>query len=218
MLCNRTSSTTAAGTKPAKTPQPDRDLTNQDQPPPYQRTTTTRKKKQVREPDLGVGAQLGVRVGVGDRGQDEETQGESQTPKGVWVSPAPEKERKKRTTPTTIPNTKEREREREGTTNIWAYRGQVLKGTKPNNIPTPETKRTKQNTQHPSQGNLTKTKHMTSKVSEDLSPQGGGAHGPPCLLLESHPRGPWYRGVRRPPHHGNRPRWRNNHTSCQTNY
>ena len=45
------------------------------------------------------------------------------------------RERKRETTaPSNMPNT--REREKEGTTNILAYRGQVLKGTKTNLIPT----------------------------------------------------------------------------------
>ena len=160
--------------------------------------------------DLGEGEGDEVQVEHVVRGQDEETQGGSQTPKGVWVSPAPEKERKKKTTPATIQTQeREREREREGTTNIWAYRGQVLKGTKPNSIPTPETKRTNQNTQHPSQRNLTKTKHKTkhktSKVSEDLSLQGGGAHGPPCPLGES-PQGTVVpRGPKTPPTTGTAP-------------
>ena len=43
-------------------------------------------------------------------------------------------------------HTKQPKKER-GQTNILADKGQVLKGTKPNKIPTPETKRTTQNTQ-----------------------------------------------------------------------
>ena len=74
------------------------------------------------------------------RVHDEETQGESQTPKGVWVSPAPERKRK-RGKNGVGEHPKQPEKEKEGTTDIVANRGQVLKGDKPNNIPTPETKK-----------------------------------------------------------------------------
>ena len=123
-------------------PQPQRPPNRQR--PNKLRPTTTKpandddgKKKQVRGHNLGVVAELGARIQEGDRGHDEETQGESQTPKGVWVSPAPE--RKKKRDNGAVENT-QRKREREGTTNILAYRGQVLKGTETNIIPTPETK------------------------------------------------------------------------------
>ena len=52
-----------------------------------------KKKKQVRERCLGVYAEHEVRVEGGVLGQEEETQGETQTPNGVWVSPAPEREK-----------------------------------------------------------------------------------------------------------------------------
>ena len=131
------------------------------------------------------------------RVRDEETQGEPQTPKRVWGS--------KRKKNDVGEHPKQPEKEKEGTTTPKRTRGQVLKGTKPNTIPTPETKRTKQNTQHPSQRNLTKTRHKTNKVSEDLSPQGEGAHGPPCTFGES-PQGTAVpRGTSAPPTTGTAP-------------
>ena len=93
-----------------------------------------KKKKTRRGGDLGESEEQGVRVEHVVRVQDEESQGETQTPNGVWVSPAPE--RKRKTSPSKQPN-KQRERER-GDTNKISDRGQVLKGTQPNNIPSPE--------------------------------------------------------------------------------
>ena len=70
-----------------------------------------KKKKQVREPDLGVVVDHGVRVQEGERGHDEETQGESQTPeKGFGFPQHLRKRDREKTAPTKIPNTKERER------------------------------------------------------------------------------------------------------------
>ena len=91
------------------------------------------------------------------------TQGETQTPKGVWVSPAPERERERKRENVVGEQTKQPEKER-GQTNILADRGQVLKGTKPNKIPTPETKRTTQNTQtsSPEKPNKNQTQNQQS--------------------------------------------------------
>ena len=76
------------------------------------------------------------------RGQDGETQREPQTPNGVWVSPAPERKKKRENDADENAQQPKREREieRERTTNILADRGQVLKGTTTNSIPTPVTK------------------------------------------------------------------------------
>ena len=80
----------AAKTKPRKTPPKQRGTkptaTNRNHTSDQRRLKN--QKKQVREPDLGVGAGLGVRIEVGDRGRDEETQGESQTQKGFWGFPS----------------------------------------------------------------------------------------------------------------------------------
>ena len=59
-------------------------------------------------------------------------------------------------------------------------------------------------------------KHLTKRTKPSIQSLRGiitaGWRGPWAALhfLRRHPRGPWYRGVRKPPHHGNRPRWRNN--------
>ena len=76
----------------------ERDQTNRNQSQPYQRTTmaTKKKKKQERERNLGEDVEQDVRVELVVRGHVGETQGESQTPKGVWVSPAPEREKKRK--------------------------------------------------------------------------------------------------------------------------
>ena len=101
---------------------------------------TRKKKKQEREGDLDVGAEQGVRIEDEERGHEEATLGEPQTPQGVWVSPAPEREREKKREKNVVgEHTKQRKKER-GDPNINANKGLVLKGTKPNNISTPETK------------------------------------------------------------------------------
>ena len=108
---------------------------------PTRTTSEKNKKKTRRGGDLGVEVELGVRVEDGVRVQGEETQGEPQTPKGVWVSPAPEREKERKRRRRTSPQ-QEREREKKKkkrTTNTNANKGQVLKGTKPNNISTPKT-------------------------------------------------------------------------------
>ena len=151
-----------------------------------QKTThaSVEKRKNTRRGgDLGEGEGDEVRVEHVVRGQDEETQGESQTPKGVWVSPAPEKEKKKKTTPTTI-QTQERERERRDNQHL-GIQGSGPKGhqTKQHSNPRDQENQSEYPTSIPKKPNI--NKHKTSKVSEDLSPQGGGAHGPPCPFGES---------------------------------
>ena len=110
--------------------------------------------------------------------------------------------------------TKHKERER-GPQTSGQTRVRSLRAKKPDNNPTPETKNTTQNTQHPSQRNLTKTRYKTNKVSEDLSPQGGGAHGPPLHSWGVTPGDRSTEGYKYPPHYGNRPRWRKKRTHTQ---
>ena len=195
---------------PAKHPHTKTDQPDRSQPQPYQRTTTaTRKKK-----NTGAGAEPWCRCRgrCTDRGRRacpgrRDTRG-NPNPKWVWVSPAPERERKRENV---VGNhTKQTKKER-GQTNIWANNGQVLKGTKPNMIPIPETK-------NAIQTNLTNNPKALNKKNQSPVRQslGGiitaGWRGPWAALrfLRRHPGGPWYRGVRGPPHHGNRPRWRKN--------
>ena len=102
-----------------------------------ERRKKRKKKTQERERDLGVGVGDDVRIEVGDRGQDEETQGETQTRNGFGF-PQHLREKKKREN-VVGDHTKQTKKER-GQSNIWAKKGQVLKGTKTNMIPTPETK------------------------------------------------------------------------------
>ena len=84
------------------------------------------------------------RTGPGGRSwpRCRDTRGIPNPRKGVWVSPAPEKEGEKERKTTSTKSTKQPEKEKNGTTDIVANRGQVLKGDKPNTIPTPETKKT----------------------------------------------------------------------------
>ena len=145
----------------------------------------------------------------------EESQGEPQTPRRGFGFPQRLRERKKRekTSPTKLTRQKKKTDAYNHRTRVGSWRAQRNK-----------------NKRRPLRNNngITKTdkNQKSQKHQPDIdhdnfprgfTPQGGGAHGPPCLLLESHPRGPWYRGVRRPPHQGNRPQWRNNHTTCRTN-
>ena len=83
--------------------------TNPRTPKPEIRATTG-KKKQARGGDLDVGAEQGVRIEEGDRGQDEETQGETQTRNGLGfpqhLREQEERERRRRNQPN---NQRERE-------------------------------------------------------------------------------------------------------------
>ena len=197
-----------------KTTQPDgepthQDQTNRDQPPPYQRATT-KKKTTGAGHDLGEEEHGDERVEGEVHVRDEETQGESQTPEKGFGFPQrlrkKERERERERRRRSQPNN---QRKRRGQQTPKRTRGQVLKGTKTSIIPTPETKpRTKQPKNIPEQPNNETSTNPTSL---------GGLHtagwrGPWAALhlLRRHPRGPWYRGVRGPPHHGNRPRWRKN--------
>ena len=98
-----------------------------------ERRRRKKKKKQVREPDLVKGAEHEERVVIAEHVQDEESQGETQTPNGAWVSPAPERERERerkrkterKTSPANIPITKEK---KERTTNTKANTGAGPKG------------------------------------------------------------------------------------------
>ena len=192
----------AARTKPAKpNTQPDRGT-------PYPRTTTTKRKKKT-----VAGAWPRFRCGARSAGWRRSpcpgwrnTRGNPNPKRGFGVPQHLRKRDREKTSPTNIPTTRERERE---DTNNNTNKGQVLKGTKPNNNSTPETKNSIQTSQTyiPKTPNNRAT-HQSNSVSEELSQQGGGAHGPPCSLGES-PRGTVvvpYRGVRKAPHHGNRPR------------
>ena len=108
-----------------------------------------KKKKQERERNLGGDVEQGVRVELVVRGHVGETQGETQTPKGFgFPQHLRQRERERKRKNGADEHTKHK-RKREGTTNIWAYRGQVLKGTKANSIPTPETKPQTKNQNHP---------------------------------------------------------------------
>ena len=155
-MCMQQPTNTEAKTKTRKThPQTKRDQTNRDQPPPYPRATAKKKKKkQVREPDLGVVVDHGVRVQEGERGHDEETQGESQTPeKGFGFPQHLRKRDREKTAPTKIPNTKERERGQQtsGHAGVRSWRAT-------NQTPFQsqrQKKNTKQSTQHPAKRNLT---------------------------------------------------------------
>ena len=71
-----------------------------------------KKKKQAREHDLGVVVEQGVRVQEGERGRDEETQGESQTPEKGFGFPQHLRKRDKEKTAPTKYRTQKRERER----------------------------------------------------------------------------------------------------------
>ena len=173
---------------------------NTDHNPARTATRKTKKKTQERVRNLGVGVGDEVRIEDEDRGQDEETQGDP-NPKWVWVSPAPERERKRENVvgEQTTQTKKERGHKHQ------SEQGAGLEGhqTKQHINPQDQENRTKNHTNTQETPNK-KNKHQAYRVSGELSQQGGGAHGPPCT------RGPWYRGVRRPPHHGNRPRWRKN--------
>ena len=79
---------------------------------------------------------------------------------------------------------REKEREREGeTTNNISDMGQVLKGTNPNNIPSPETNTAQKNPKYIPKVPDKDPNAPTNKVSEESSPQGGGAHGPAALYF-----------------------------------
>ena len=131
--------------------------------------------------------------------------GNPKPPKGVWVSPAPEKERQRENG---ADENTEHKGEKEGTANIWAYRDQVLKGDKPNTVPTPETKK-KHQTKYPTSIPEKPNKKPNTKPTKSRRTCHCRVEGPMgrLALLGSHPRGPQYRGVQVPPHYRNRPQW-----------
>ena len=197
---------------PQKTQQrpPDRQTRQREKPEKHPRERR-RKKKTRRGGNLGEEEHEDERVEGEVHVRDEETQGESQTPEKGFGFPQRlrKKERKKE---------RERERERErrrrnqpnnqrkkrGQQTPKRTRGQVLKGTKANNIPTPKTKpRTKQ--PKTSQNNLTKRQEPTQQVSEDFTLQGGGAHGPPCTFWGDTPGDRGTEGSEDPPTTGTAP-------------
>ena len=131
-------------------------------PPPKKPTRTKTRNEKNTEPaterrkkkKTGAGRSLDeeereeVRVEVGVRVQDEETLGETQTPQGFVVPQhlrerERERQREKENVVDEHPNNQKEKR----TTNNTPKKGQVLKGTKPNNISTPETKNTTQTNQ-----------------------------------------------------------------------
>ena len=144
-----------------------------------------KKKKQVRGQSLGEGADVDVRAEVGVRSQVEETQGETQTRKWVWGSPAPEKEKTKNTSPTNIPTTRKK---KQRTTNTEANVGQVLKGTRPKSMPSPE-RNTVQKNQPRSLKYPTKTQMQIPDNSQRTSHcRVAGPIGRPAISGET-PRG-----------------------------
>ena len=142
------------------------------------RSTTTTTKKQAREPDLAKGAEQEVRIVIVVRGRDEETQREPQTPERGFGFPQRVRERKKkreqrRRNQTNNQRTRKKGQQTSGQTGVRSLRATIQTPCQPqtqkNQITYP--------TSNPE--NRTKTRYKTSKVSEDLSPQGGGALGPP---------------------------------------
>ena len=118
-------------------------------------------------------------------------------PLRVWVSPAPEKERENVDVVQPSKKERERERERQRTTNMIPKRGRVLKGKRSFTV--------RHRTQKPNT--------RPDKNKEGLKGLGKCRVAGPmgrAAFLGRHPRGPWYRGVQRPPYHGNRPWWRKN--------
>ena len=82
-----------------------------------------KKKKTGAGHDLGEGDELGVRIEVGVRVQDEETQGETQTPHGVWVSPAPERESEREKKNKNVVGESTKQQKERGDTDIKQTRG-----------------------------------------------------------------------------------------------
>ena len=153
----------------------------------HQKDDRRRKKKQGLGECLGVGVDDEVRVEDVVRGREAETLGETQAPKGfVFPQHLREREKERKTkSSANIPNNQREKR----TTNILADRGQVLKGANPNNNPTPETKKTIQNTQHPCQKKQTKEPHTKPTKSRRICHRRvAGPMGRPALSGET-PRG-----------------------------
>ena len=107
----------------------------------------TKKKNTRRGGNLGEGEEQGVRVELVVRGHEEETQGEPQTPHGVWVSQRlREREREREEREKNVVGKHTKQKKERVDTNIKANKGPVLKGTKPNNISTPKTMKPEQET------------------------------------------------------------------------
>ena len=200
---------------PQKTQQrpPDRQTRQREKPEKHPRERRRKEKKTRRGGNLGEEEHEDERVEGEVHVRDEETQGESQTPEKGFGFPQRlrkkerkrerERERTASTKPTKQPEKKER------TTNTKANKGAGLKGHQSKHHTNSRDKTPNKTTKNiPEQPNKETSTNPTSL---------GGLHtagwrGPWAALhlLRRHPRGPWYRGVRGPPHHGNRPRWRKN--------
>ena len=191
------------------------DKTRNEKTPNRKRTTTTRKKKkQVREVTLRYEGTRRYGLKTQCVARSKSYKGNPKPQMGLGF-PQRLRERKRKRNVADETNRTEEENGRIQPPNT----GRVVKGSqeqKQKRRPLRKTNGFTKTRQEPEEPKQLPDKHHNNFPGE-FTPQGGGAHGPPGLLLESHPRGPWYRGVRRPPHHGNRPQWRNTQTTCQTN-
>ena len=134
--------------------------------------------------DLGVGEGEEARVEDVVRGQDEETQGETQTTR-AWVSTAPErtKDEDKKTASANIPNKERRRRTKTVIqTQVGAWRPEGRNNRQHTN---PWEKTTVTSRQKTTWITEQQTSTNPYKVPGECSLQGGGAHGPPCTLEES---------------------------------
>ena len=147
--------------------------------------TTRRQKKAGAGQDLSIGDEQSLRIEGVVFGRDEETQGATQTTK-VWVSPAPER-KKEKNRETVSANIPKKEKKRDKATD---------------NIPTPE--KNNRNIKAKNDLNDNKLAQTPTKSLGNVHCRVAGPMGRPAFWGD---RGPWHRGVRRPPHHGNRPRW-----------
>ena len=159
-------------------------------PEKHPRERRREKKKTRRGGNLGEGENEDERIEVVVLGREEETQGEPQTPRRGFGFPQRlrEKEETKKHGVDETNHTKEKKRRG---THTRAKYGSGLEGLK--NQTNDQPQRQKRDTINQITETKTITEKRTGKPSTSLGIcplQGGGAHGPPCLLLRSHHGGP----------------------------
>ena len=194
-----------AKTKPRKTPPTQREtkqtVTNHN--PTIERRRRKKKKTQERERNLGEDVEQGVRVELVVRGHVEETQGESQTLKrGLGFPSTWERKKERKNVADEHPNNKKQRKE---DYEHQSEQGAGLKGHQTKQQLDPEDQDSTQETIQIPRKHLTKKRTPSKQSLRGMITAGWRGPWAALRFLRRHPRGPWYRGVRKPPTTGTAP-------------
>ena len=136
------------------------------------------------------------------------TLGEPQTPKRGFGFPQRLREKDKRRERRR--RTYQTAKERESGHKHQSKQGAGLEGHKTRQHFNPKDQETRTTNQLNTQEHLDKKQSPSERSLRGMITAGWLGPWAALRFLRRHPGGPWYRGVRKPPHHGNRPRWRKN--------